>query len=298
MNIYFVYIYSHPATNVPFYVGYGKNDRHLDHLNEAIKRPIPCQKEHKLNEIRKILRDGLQPIIQIIDSKLPKEQACELEIFLISEIGRADKGEGPLTNLTMGGDGNRDWNPESRKEMSDRQKGVISAKDPITGELIRVKSDDPKWLNGELVGQNLGMLNLNKNGKLDGYILAKDSITEETFRVRRNDPRWLNGELVGINKNKPCPENVRLVASNTHKGVPKSEEHNKKNSDAMRKLKWFYNKKLDLVRRCIPGTQPEGFIAIIGPHKKITREEAGFQKLMQAELKIQRRLNSTHKARG
>ena len=253
MNIYFVYIYSHPATNVPFYVGYGKNDRHLDHLNEAIKRPIPCPKEHKLNVIRKILSEGLQPTIQIIDSNLSKEQACELEIFLISEIGRADKGEGPLTNLTMGGDGNRDWTPESRKEMSDRQKGVISAKEPITGEFIRVKSDDP---------------------------------------------RWMNGELVGINKNKPCPDNVRLVASKTHKGVPKTEEHNKKNSDAIRKLKWFYNKKLDLVRRCIPGTQPEGFIAIIGPHKKITREEAGFQKLIQAELKIQRRLNSTHKARG
>lgn len=268
MNIYFVYIYSHPVTNVPFYVGYGKNDRHLDHLNEAIKRPIPCQKEHKLNKIRKILREGLQPTIQIIDSNLSKEQACELEIFLISEIGRADKGEGPLTNLTMGGDGNRDWTPESRKEMSDRQKGVISAKDPITGEFIRVKSDDPRWINDELVGQNLGMVNLNKNGKLDGYILAKDPITEETFRVRRNDPRWLNGDLVGINKNKSCHENTRLAASKTHKGVPKSEEHNKKNSDAIRKLKWYCNFATNTVGRFKDGEQPDGFIRVSGPHKR------------------------------
>lgn len=156
VSIYYVYIYRHPKTKVPFYVGYGKNQRYLDHLNEAIRYPTPQPTEHKLNTIRKILREGLEPIIEIVDSRLSKDLACELEIFLISEIGRADKNEGPLTNQTMGGDGNRDWTPRLREIMSEHQRGMIMAKDPKTGERIKVHKDDPRWVSGELVGINKG----------------------------------------------------------------------------------------------------------------------------------------------
>ncbi len=49
--IYYVYIYRHPLTNVPFYVGYGKNGRSASHLLEAKRKPDPISYEHKLNEI-------------------------------------------------------------------------------------------------------------------------------------------------------------------------------------------------------------------------------------------------------
>ena len=268
MSIYFVYIYRHPKTKVPFYVGYGKNQRHLDHLKEAKGSPTPQPREHKLNTIRKILREGLEPIIEIVDSGLSKEVACELEMFLISEIGRADKNEGPLTNQTMGGDGNRDWTPTLRRAMSNRQKGTIAAKDPITNELFRVKADDPRWLSGELVGQNLGSANPNINGKLSGYIQAKDPITGEYFRVKKDDTRWLSGELVGINKNKPAHPNTILASIEAQKGKPKTEEHNKKNSDAIKQLKWYCNFSTNVVGRFKENEQPEGFIRVSGPHKR------------------------------
>lgn len=222
-NNYFVYIYRHPTTNIPFYVGYGKNKRHLDHLNEAMRHPIPKFKEHKLNTIREILRAGMTPIIDIVEFNLSKEHACELEIFLISEIGRADKLEGPLTNHTMGGEGNRDWSIEARNKMSKRSKNMIQAKDPKTGIKLRAHKDDP---------------------------------------------RWVNGELVGIMNGVPCHENTRLAAIRTHKGIPKSKDHNKKNSDALKQLKWYCDFKLNRVGRFKEGSEPIGYIRVSGPHKR------------------------------
>lgn len=268
MNIYFVYIYRHPATKIPFYVGYGKNKRHLDHLKDAIRRPDPKPKEHKLNTIRKILREGLEPIIEIVDSHLSKEQACELEIFLISEIGRADFGKGPLTNLTMGGDGNVDWTPDLRRATSERQKDMIAAKDPITGKKFKVHKDDPRWISGELVGQNLGEVNSNINGKLDKYIQAKDPITDKCYRVKPDDPRWISGELVGINKDRPAHPNT-IKAAKAKKGIKKTEEHNRKNSESVKKLKWYCNFNTNIVGRFKESEQPDGFIRVSGPHKRI-----------------------------
>jgi hypothetical protein len=278
VNIHFVYIYSHPTTKIPFYVGYGKNKRHLDHIKEARKN-TPGKKSHKLNTIKKILKEGLEPIIEIVESGLSKELACELEEFLISEIGRADLGQGPLTNLTCGGDGNRDWTPELRLAVSKRQKNMILAKNPITGERIRVHKDDPRWISGELVGQNYQEVNSNKNGKLDGLFLAKDNDGNK-FRIKSDDPRWISGELVGINRNKSAHPNT-VAAAKSRRGIKKSKEECQKISKSIKQLKFYYNKELDKVRRFKPGDELPGFILVCGPHKKMTFEEAEQEKRAQ-----------------
>lgn len=266
MNIYFVYIYKDPNTHIPFYVGYGKKQRHLFHLNEAKSKPTPKSGEHKLNKIRKLLSNGQTPIIQIIDSQLTKDQACELEVFLISEIGRADLGTGTLLNLTAGGDGVREWSPEQRTKISESRKEIIAAKDPTTGKKFRVHKTDPRWTSGELVGQNLGEVNTNKNGKLTGYIQAKDS-SGNFYRVKRDDPRWESGELVGVRKGKPPHPNT-IKANNARKGIPKSKEHNQKVSATIKQLKWYCNFETNTVGRFKEGHQPVGFVRISGPHRR------------------------------
>lgn len=138
MNIYYVYIYRHPITYTPFYVGYGKNDRHLAHLNEAKLNPTPKRYEYKLNTIRKILRDGLEPVIQIVDSNLSKEQACELEIFLISEIGRLSEN-GPLTNITPGGNGG-----DTISKNPNKQQFLIRQNE------TRIKNGKLSWTDGHI----------------------------------------------------------------------------------------------------------------------------------------------------
>lgn len=47
MNIYYVYVYKHPISLVPFYVGYGKNTRAFTHLKEAQKAPDPVKGQHQ-----------------------------------------------------------------------------------------------------------------------------------------------------------------------------------------------------------------------------------------------------------
>ena len=263
-SIYYVYIYRHPESKIPFYVGYGKGDRMLSHLREATREPNPKQGQRKLNTIRKIIKEGSSPIIEIADSELTKEEACELECFLISEIGRLDLGTGPLTNLTMGGDGNRGWSPEARKFLSEKQSGMISVKDS-SGSCFRVTSDDPRWISGELVGIAAGKSS-NINGKLDDYIQAKDS-KGNAFRVKPNDPRWLSGELVGINKNRPAHQNT-VAAAKARKGIPKTKEHSAKVGASMKLLKWFCNFELNKVGRFKEGEQPDGFVRVSGPHKR------------------------------
>lgn len=266
-DIYYVYVYKYPTTNTPFYVGYGKENRYLSHLNEASKDLTPVEGQHKLNSIRKIIREGNSPTIEFVDKGLTKEQACELEVFLISEIGRKDLGTGTLTNKTSGGDGKRGWSNKDKKNISLRLKNTISVINPITGDKFRVDKNDPRWLSGELIGQNYGKRGLNKTGKLTGYIQAKNPLTGETVRVKPTDPRWLSGELVGINKGIKAHPNT-IAAANARKGIKKTPEHNKKVGESIKLLKWYYNSDTDKVGRFKEGEQPCGYIRVSGPHKK------------------------------
>jgi hypothetical protein len=112
MNNYYVYIYLDPRKNgkfkyhdlefdnEPFYVGKGINSRHLTHLNtkRSINNPI------KVNKIKKIQNEGLNPIIIKYKENLLNNDALELEIDIIKKIGRLIKKSGPLTNYSKGGE--------------------------------------------------------------------------------------------------------------------------------------------------------------------------------------------------
>jgi hypothetical protein len=77
-----------------------------DHINEALtKTDDKVRNPHKTRTIRKIIRYGEQPVIEIIQDGLDEESAFRLEVELIAKIGRYDKGTGPLTNKTDGGEG-------------------------------------------------------------------------------------------------------------------------------------------------------------------------------------------------
>lgn len=102
---FYVYQYSCPTTNTPFYIGKGKGNRSEHHVKIASKNPTPQKGKHFLNTIRKILREGKYPIITIIETNLTETQAYDLEKKLIIDIGRKDIKTGPLLNLTNGGEG-------------------------------------------------------------------------------------------------------------------------------------------------------------------------------------------------
>jgi hypothetical protein len=101
----------------PFYFGKGINGRCNDHISEAINTD---KNRPKLNKIRKILKVGRKPIIVKVLENIDEQTAFDNEIESIAEIGRADLGLGPLTNLTDGGEG------VSGRIMSDEEKKLRS----------------------------------------------------------------------------------------------------------------------------------------------------------------------------
>lgn len=105
---FYVYVYRDPFTMAPFYIGKGLNGRADQHLMEAKDErntPENYYNSFKLRKIRKILDQGKDPIIERVCEGMTEDDAFELEVFLISEIGRRVLDEGPLTNLTDGGEG-------------------------------------------------------------------------------------------------------------------------------------------------------------------------------------------------
>lgn len=110
-SIYYVYILLDPRNSgvyqysedlkfeyEPFYVGKGKNRRYKDSLKDKYSF-------YKKNKIKAIKNEEKEPITIFIKTEIEEHVAFDLEIRLIKIIGRRDKNQGPLCNLTNGGDG-------------------------------------------------------------------------------------------------------------------------------------------------------------------------------------------------
>lgn len=118
----------------PFYVGKGKGLRSHMHLLEA-KVTTGHSNIHRINRIRGILRDGLEPIIIRLYDNLTNEEACIKEIEVINQIGRKDTNSGPLLNLTNGGGGTagRIYSDETKKKISENHADFTGYKHPSWG---------------------------------------------------------------------------------------------------------------------------------------------------------------------
>jgi hypothetical protein len=145
-KIYYVYLMHKPNGQV-FYVGKGtarneKDQRITYHEYEskldARSKELEYRNMLKVNTIRKIWRDGGE-IYYSIDSWHGEEADCfDREIELIAKFGRKITGDGKLTNLSVGGEGEAMSehskqkvfeslkkyysDPTALKEMAERQK--------------------------------------------------------------------------------------------------------------------------------------------------------------------------------
>jgi hypothetical protein len=93
MENYYLYYHKNPNTKELFYIGIGTNKRAWDFTSG--------RNPHYKNYIKK---HG-EPIVDIIKENLTKEEACSLEIKLISEYGRKGiDSKGILLNKSIGGE--------------------------------------------------------------------------------------------------------------------------------------------------------------------------------------------------
>ncbi len=94
----------------PFYIGKGKGKRMHKHVEEALKTD---KNSHKLNTIRKIIREGNYPIVGRLTEFMNEEEAYFIEEDVIRELKRYNC----LTNLTDGGDGFKGKHTEETKAI-------------------------------------------------------------------------------------------------------------------------------------------------------------------------------------
>lgn len=91
---YYVYLLSDPRSKRVFYVGKGTGNRIFAHLRAALVRP---DQTDKLETIRAIQREGLEPEHLILRHGLTEKEAFEVEAAVIDYIGL-----GELTNAVHG----------------------------------------------------------------------------------------------------------------------------------------------------------------------------------------------------
>lgn len=98
MNDYYVYKLLDPRTNLPFYVGKGKDDRAFTHLKNNSKTCNP-RKDKIINEIYSA---NLEPVVDIFLKNLDEHTAYRLEEEIILKLGRRGiDNNGILTNISL-----------------------------------------------------------------------------------------------------------------------------------------------------------------------------------------------------
>lgn len=184
MNNTYYYIYNliDPRNGQPFYVGKGKHvpgrtARWRGHISEARKWTPTCHwgNHLKLNIIREILNEGLEPSCEVVYSSDDEHLVFLVEQQEISRHGRLCNGTGILTNLTKGGEGTSAKKQWQLERQSARRRKMLGKNNPMYGK-------------AHTTATKRQISNTRKQRILDGTIVPTKHSPEWKETLRTNNP--------------------------------------------------------------------------------------------------------------
>lgn len=114
--VHYVYLYYDPVRCEPIYVGMGQKKRAWWHLKRKDMHPF-------VQRLQMMERLGTAPEITFLVVNIDEELADLVEIEAIAKYGRKDLGQGPLLNLTDGGDGLKNVTEATRRKIGEASRG-------------------------------------------------------------------------------------------------------------------------------------------------------------------------------
>lgn len=137
---YLVYRLLRSRNYKALYIGKGLRDRPYQH--EILIKNNKHYNRYLTNAINRDIKDDFgPPIIEIIKDSMTENEAFELEIKLILEIGRRDLKTGTLANLTAGG---KDVPIKFKSELTHKKSGksrigLKQSKETIEKRMAKVR---------------------------------------------------------------------------------------------------------------------------------------------------------------
>jgi hypothetical protein len=103
----------HEFSATPIYIGKGNYNRWNSHFIKARRGDTRTCIRAK---IKQLIDSKNTPIVKVLYENLTKDESSRLEIELIRVIGRKISNDGPLYNITIGGEGGDTYNNNPNKE--------------------------------------------------------------------------------------------------------------------------------------------------------------------------------------
>lgn len=219
--MFYIYYLIDPRTNLPFYVGFTKNEktrlsRHIKEVNQ-FKKYGKCESNNtlKVGTIGQILESNNTPIFSIIDSTNDFDEIKKLEIEHISKFGLRILNTGSLTNMTLGGEGSL-GKKKSKEELDrrtatrrERFNGVWHSEETkITMSESRkgYKTGKPSWNTG-----------LNKDNNISLKMMSETKIGSIPWNkgLSKDDPRNKTGDknsFYGKTHNTDTKDQMSIIA--------------------------------------------------------------------------------------
>ncbi|HET8688656.1 MAG TPA: NUMOD3 domain-containing DNA-binding protein [Methanosarcina sp.] len=195
--MYYVYVYSHPETGIPFYVGKGKGNRYKKHLKETKENTENYKKWAFIEGLR---NKGLEPIIEKVFNSDNEDAAYNEEERLIKHYGRKDiDKDGILTNICESSrppKRNKPLTEEHKQKISDAHKGHAAY--------------NPDYKHSEETKKKIGAAN-------------KVALTGRKLSDEHKNAIAKGKEGIDLSHTEESKKKI----SEAHKGKPKSEEHKK-----------------------------------------------------------------------